>query len=125
MAEEQSAAETSQKKWYDANCHCGAVRYQVFVEELGKKPLNQCTCSICTKNGYVSLPVLRENIKWLQGYETLNKYRFKNGKLDHLFCPVCGSSLVIDFNGNWKEYFGGDALSVNVWIQSLMFVEPC
>lgn len=40
---------------YEANCHCGAVRYTVTLEDAlapeGTTKVNRCNCSICTKYG--------------------------------------------------------------------------
>lgn len=35
--------------WYDANCHCGAVKYKIKLPNLDTHPVNSCNCSICTK----------------------------------------------------------------------------
>jgi len=31
-----------------------------------------------------------------------------------MFCPTCGSSLMIDFHDTLREIFHGDVLAVNV-----------
>lgn len=40
---------------YEANCHCGSIRYKVTLEDAlapeGTKKVNRCNCSICTKYG--------------------------------------------------------------------------
>jgi hypothetical protein len=40
---------------YEANCHCGAIRYKVTLEDAlapeGTEKVNRCNCSICTKYG--------------------------------------------------------------------------
>jgi hypothetical protein len=42
-------------KTYEANCHCGVVRYKVTLEDAlapeGTTKVNRCNCSICTKYG--------------------------------------------------------------------------
>jgi hypothetical protein len=40
---------------YEANCHCGAIRYKVTLDDAlapeGVTKVNRCNCSICTKYG--------------------------------------------------------------------------
>jgi hypothetical protein len=42
-------------KTYASNCHCGAVRYKITLEDAlapeGTTKVNRCNCSICTKYG--------------------------------------------------------------------------
>ena len=42
-------------KTYDANCHCGLIKYTVTLDEPlapeGNGDICNCNCSICTKNG--------------------------------------------------------------------------
>lgn len=44
---ENAPAQDAGTKVYDANCHCGAVRWTVTMPEL--KAANTCNCSHCTK----------------------------------------------------------------------------
>jgi len=41
--------------WYEANCHCGNVKYKIKLANLehSENQVNSCNCSICTKNGYM------------------------------------------------------------------------
>jgi hypothetical protein len=39
---------------YTGGCHCGAVRFEVDVEEHRAV---ECNCSICTKKGFIHLIV--------------------------------------------------------------------
>ena len=110
MAESGSTAD---KIWYDGNCHCGAVKYRVHHIPLEDKVVADCNCSICIRNGYLMIHPKREEVVFLQGYETLRNYKFGSGKLDHKFCPSCGSSVMIDFNQAFMNYHG-DALAMNV-----------
>ncbi|MCJ1417827.1 hypothetical protein MMC32_004172 [Xylographa parallela] len=87
------------KIWYEANCHCGAVRYKVLAPCLDDFLLTECNCSICTKNGYVNLYPKHDEVVFHQGFDTLKEYRFGSKRMTHKFCPECGSSILIDFNG--------------------------
>ncbi|MCJ1292730.1 hypothetical protein MMC34_004283 [Xylographa carneopallida] len=99
--------------WYEANCHCGAVRYKVLAPRLQDVPFKACNCSVCTKNGYLNLYPKRHEVVFHQGFDTLAEYRFGSKSKTHKFCPVCGSSILIDFNGTLHGEFE-DAMAVNV-----------
>ncbi|TAQ90482.1 hypothetical protein B7494_g1170 [Chlorociboria aeruginascens] len=113
---------------YDAKCHCGAIRYSVTLKHpFPKYPVNQCTCSICTQNGYLLVYPMKQDVVFTQGqqfsdavselqtpevlreafgrllirttlgYENLAQYKFNRQKVVHKFCKSCGSSILIDF----------------------------
>ncbi|MCJ1277220.1 hypothetical protein MMC21_005030 [Puttea exsequens] len=88
------------KTWYEANCHCGAVKYKIKLGEfdLPENQVNSCNCSICTKNGYLLVYPCTEDVVWHEGYDTLKNYRFGKQRFDHKFCSICGSSILIDFH---------------------------
>ena len=103
------------KRWYDANCHCGAVRFRFQMTDLSTTPINHCNCSICTKNGYLCVYPKRSEMEWIRGYDTLSSYRTSTKTTEHKFCPKCGSSVLCDFH--WTEETqpnAGDILAVNV-----------
>jgi hypothetical protein len=75
-------------KWRQGGCHCGAVRFEVLApEEIEAK---ECTCSICTKSGYLHLHVDKERFRLLSGADKLSTYTFNTATAKHLFCSVCG-----------------------------------
>ncbi|MCJ1411816.1 hypothetical protein MMC19_005908 [Ptychographa xylographoides] len=104
---------TPEKVWYEANCHCGNVKYKFLAPKLEDAKLMSCNCSICEKNGYVNVYPKRDEFVFHTGFDTLKKYRFGAGDKDHMFCPNCGSSIMVDFNKTLMEYFG-DAVGMNV-----------
>ena len=107
-------SEEAQKAWYEANCHCGAVRCRIHYPSLENpetKKVNCCNCSICTKNGYLLIYPERQDVVWTKGFDHLKSYKCATKTKDHLFCPTCGSSILIDFNGTNES---GDYLAVNV-----------
>jgi len=69
-------------------CHCGRVKYEIKIPE--KILVNQCSCSICQKSGYLHLIVPANRFKLICGEEDLLEYRFHTGVARHLFCRVCG-----------------------------------
>lgn len=69
-------------------CHCGAVRFEVMIEE--KPQLLSCNCSMCKKTGFIHLIVGRDQFRLLKGEDMLENYRFNTGTASHLFCKNCG-----------------------------------
>lgn len=102
-----------EKIWYDANCHCGNVRYKLKLEILDRPTtqVNSCNCSICTKNGYMLVYPSPKEVVWHSGYDSLKDYRFGRKQLDHKFCPNCASSILIDFHNPEKW-----ALNVSLYL---------
>jgi hypothetical protein len=84
---------------YPANCHCGAVKFTVRVPSLTNHKVNSCNCSICDRNGYLLLYPAREEVIFHSGHDNLSSYLFGTKRKSHKFCPNCGSSVFIDFQG--------------------------
>lgn len=72
---------------YQGGCHCGAVRFQVTVNN---HKVDDCNCSICSKKGFLHLIVTQDKFKLLQGEEVLKTYKFNTEIAQHKFCSVCG-----------------------------------
>jgi hypothetical protein len=72
---------------YQGGCHCGAVRYQIQVEQLAAV---DCNCSICTKKGFIHLILPAARFMLLQGADALSTYTFNTGIAKHHFCRHCG-----------------------------------
>lgn len=69
-------------------CHCSAVRFEAFVEEVPE--LLECNCSICARTQYLHLIVPHEQFMLISGDDALTSYKFGSEKADHLFCKHCG-----------------------------------
>ncbi|KJK67869.1 Glutathione-dependent formaldehyde-activating enzyme [Aspergillus parasiticus SU-1] len=80
---------------YNANCHCGAVRFSFSLAPLKTIKINRCNCSICTKNSYLLVYPLRKDVVFHRGEDQLAEYRFGNRTKPHKFCPNCGTSAVV------------------------------
>ncbi len=68
-------------------CHCGAVRFEVIIEQW---EAIDCNCSICRKKGFIHLLVPPENFTLIQGEQLLTTYTFNTHIAQHTFCSVCG-----------------------------------
>ena len=77
----------SEGEWWTGGCHCGAVRFRVWVEA---KRHFRCNCSICAKKGFLGLIVSAEGFEILAGEDALATYRFNTGVAEHRFCRTCG-----------------------------------
>lgn len=75
-------------------------------------PVKNCDCSICERNGYLTIFAERKDIEWISGWDEMRSYKFATGKKVHRFCGNCGSSVCIDFLGEWKA--AGDVIGINV-----------
>ncbi|TVY83332.1 Centromere protein V [Lachnellula suecica] len=79
-------------------CQCGAVQYTVTLKHpFPKYPVNACSCSMCTRNGYLFVYPKRKDFEITQGEDNLTSYTFNSHTRPHMFCKTCGSSLLIDF----------------------------
>jgi enoyl-CoA hydratase len=72
---------------FEGGCHCSAVRFRVKTKKL--EALN-CTCSICTKKGFLHLIVPPQQFTLLSGKEALTTYSFNTHVAKHTFCKHCG-----------------------------------
>ena len=70
-------------------CHCGAVEFEVTLEEELQKGA-RCNCSLCRRKGAVMALVPRENIKIVQGEDKLTLYQWNLKIAKHYFCSICG-----------------------------------
>ena len=82
--------------WYEANCHCAAIKYKVKLPPLESLEIVSCNCSICTKNGYFNVYPKRKDLVYIQGEDSVKGYLFGKKACVHKFCPMCGSSLFVE-----------------------------
>ena len=73
---------------HPGGCHCGRVRFELTAHE--DILVSECNCSICSKSGYLGLPVPRSRFTLLQGEDCLTTYTFNTHVAQHLFCRYCG-----------------------------------
>jgi len=93
---------------HQANCHCGAVRYSVANTPINAPDsrLNTCNCSVCSKNGYITIYADQANVSFIQGKDHLREYRFGTKRVPHYFCPTCGSSVYFDVDKVFPSKLG-------------------
>jgi hypothetical protein len=72
---------------YEGGCHCGAVRFRVWIE---RHEAIDCNCSICQKKGFLHVIVPPECFTLLEGQEVLGVYTFHTHVAKHTFCSTCG-----------------------------------
>ena len=75
------------------SCHCGAVKFEVDLEESIE--VEDCNCSICNKTGFlhVILPLSKfslDNYGAFSEHPDLSCYQFNTGVAKHYFCKRCG-----------------------------------
>ena len=78
-------------KWLKGSCHCGAVTFEVFVNE----PIDvyKCNCSICWMKQNHHFVVKHQHFKTTNGIDisTLqNEYTFGTKAAKHYSCKNCG-----------------------------------
>ncbi len=73
---------------HSGGCHCGRVRFELTAHE--DILVSECNCSICSKSGYLGLPVPRSRFTLLQGEDCLTTYTFNTHVAQHFFCRYCG-----------------------------------
>lgn len=108
---------------YNAVCHCGTVQYTVGLSPpLERQKVVECNCSICSRNGYLLVYPLREQVNVFKGQEALKSYAFGRKRNLHKFCGYCGSAVFFDPQ---MAKFGEtpDILGLNVGISEVYDVE--
>ena len=61
------------ESWATGGCHCGKVRFKVWIERLA---VIECNCSICLKKGFINIIAKPEHFELTQGEENLATYQF-------------------------------------------------
>ncbi len=95
-------------KKYTGGCHCGAVRFEVEMEEPTTGMT--CNCSHCSKKGFILGFAPAANFTLLSGEEGLTTYHFYKKAIDHLFCKTCG----VQAFGRGKGSDGSDTVALNL-----------
>ncbi len=95
-------------KTYTGGCHCGAVKYEVDMDEI--QGGITCNCSLCSMRGSILTFVPASQFRLLSGEENLTDYQFNKMIIHHLFCKTCGVSSF----SRGKGPDGSDMVAVNL-----------
>jgi hypothetical protein len=95
-------------KTYEGSCHCGAVRYEVFMAPPAKAFAGNC--SICKRAGWLLTFVRSQSFRLMSGEDVLRDYVFGPQSTHHYFCPTCG---VRSFSRGQKKN-GEEVFAINL-----------
>ncbi|MDH3378234.1 MAG: GFA family protein [Gammaproteobacteria bacterium] len=70
-------------------CHCGAVEFEVGLEN-GLQKLRRCNCSLCRRKGAIMASVPVDRLRVTKGIEDLVLYQWNTKIAKHYFCRTCG-----------------------------------
>jgi hypothetical protein len=73
--------------WQEGGCHCGRVRFRVYIHTLEAL---ECNCSVCAKKGFVNYIVEPDRFEMISGEDELTTYQFNTRVAEHKFCKHCG-----------------------------------
>lgn len=86
----------------EGNCHCGAFKYTAtFPGPITSA--RQCSCSLCSRKGYLWVTAKPDGVKIHRGDEELKSYSFNDAKFQHKFCGKCGTSVYGQMNSDGVE----------------------
>lgn len=81
---------------YRANCHCGHTRFTITLPNpFPIYPINRCTCSICSKNGYLLVYPHKKDVQWISG--SLCSISCPNNLHNHLRLSSTRPHLLLHF----------------------------
>ncbi len=75
------------ESWAEGGCHCGKVRFKVWLQSLN---VLECNCSVCLKKGFINIITEPEHFELMEGEEHLATYQFNTMVAEHRFCKSCG-----------------------------------
>ncbi|MGI9387214.1 MAG: GFA family protein [Methyloligellaceae bacterium] len=70
-------------------CHCGAVEFEVELENGLENP-RRCNCSICRRKGAIVASVPLDKLTVTKGADKLSLCQWNARIAKHYFCSVCG-----------------------------------
>lgn len=71
----------------EMSCHCGNLQLKVAYPP---ESLNSCNCSICRRYGSLWAYYAPDQVEIAAGSQAAVPYRWGEGYLDFMHCPVCG-----------------------------------
>jgi hypothetical protein len=85
------------------SCHCGAVMFEIQLEN-GLEKLRRCNCSPCRRKGAVVASVPLNRLRVVRGEDKLTLYQWNTRTAKHYFCSVCGIYTHHQRRTNPNEY---------------------
>jgi hypothetical protein len=79
----------SDLKTETGSCHCGAVKFEVDLEN-GFENVRRCNCSLCSRKGAIMAGVPLERLRVTRGADKLTLYQWNTKTAKHYFCSTCG-----------------------------------
>lgn len=73
---------------YPGSCHCGAVTFEVELED--HIVVHECNCSMCNMVGFQHVIAPASKFHLLSGAQDITTYTFNTGVAKHTFCKHCG-----------------------------------
>jgi hypothetical protein len=94
-------------KTFKGSCHCKFITYTVKLsaEQLEKRTVGRCNCTVCLKAGLTGIRVPRENFTLLtpSSFAECKDYRINPAHNIHkYFCGTCGVHVVGEGEFEWK-----------------------
>ena len=71
-----------------ANCHCGAVQFEIRSD---LPEFTTCDCSLCEIRNAVMVKVPESDLKIKSGKDNLTLYQWNMKIAKHYFCKICGT----------------------------------
>ncbi len=75
-------------KRYPGSCHCGAVTFEVELED--HILVQECNCSMCNMVGFQHVIAPASKFHLTSGAQDITTYTFNTGVAKHTFCKHCG-----------------------------------
>ncbi len=74
---------------HQGSCHCGRVAFELDADVT---EAIDCNCSMCRRRGSLLAFFPREALTLKTPESDYATYRFNKEKIDHHFCPNCGTA---------------------------------
>lgn len=110
---------------YNLHCHCGTIRYtmklspplfasETTAEHPEQAVVTECTCSYCTRNGYLAVHPSAQDVTFTRGLEDRAEYLLGAKQCPQWFCRKCGSAVATDLSSLMARLGMENRCAVNV-----------
>ena len=77
------------------NCHCEAIKFELRTRSLDEQEMSTCSCSICSRNGYMEVFVAREELKHVRMLPRATTLARRKPNISFAPPAVVASSLIL------------------------------